>query len=216
MISLNTVNCPNCNTVYKYRLKLPVALSCPHCFYGFMIQENREITGTGLKWKNPNDFSVLKLNTKGVYKDKEFELIGRIRSVDTLSVSNEWLMHFNDGSLMWLIENGLVYFIVDPQVLPISEINLEKKHTGNTINLNEKKYIYTETSRQLVFNTQGEIPLDALNDESYEKYEFTAKDNSDFVTVCDFGKDGVEAYACNLIDIKDLELSFINEYTDWI
>lgn len=212
------ITCPGCKTILTYKLTTPIAIRCNACTSVFFLEKDGD-NATFVKkyYVPPVDRSVLKLNAKGNYQNKNFELIGRIRSVNTFAISNEWLMYFQDGSYMWLAENSACYFIVSVQPISLKSVDLKGKKAGKILRIKEQEYTITEISKQQSFEIEGEIPLDCYTDEKLFKYELIASSkNNEFATVVFYERDLIEAYLSTSVELSSLNLKGINEFKDWI
>ena len=208
-------SCPGCGFAETPKLALPVAICCSNCRAVFSALADQQVEDNGLKWTVTNEISIIKLGTKGVFKGRSFEIIGRARSVTSMATSNEWLMDFGDKTYAWLTESNSSYFVFETKALPLGIPDIKSKQAGHVIRLNQRDYAITEISKQVAFALEGQIPYEAYNDEDYFKYELKASNNDGYATICIFDKNKVEAFTGDKIKPEDLKLSNINEYSDW-
>ena len=208
------ITCPGCKTSLTYKLAVPVAIHCKYCYSVFMLQsENDPYLTVKKNYKPPVDLSVLKLSAKGTYLNKKFEIIGRIRSVNTFAISNEWLMYFYDGSYMWLSESSLSYFVVSKEPFTVLKNELKGRTAGKIVTIRQSEHFFiTEISKSLSFDFEGEIPLDAYTDRAFFKYELTGKKKGDYATVIIHEREIIEAFFSKKVELNDLDLKGINEF----
>jgi hypothetical protein len=211
-----TFVCPNCEHINAYKLNLPIAIACQSCDLSYLVDENNSTKVLNSEYRKLNTISVLNLQTKGIYKGESFQLIGFIRSVNTLSISNEWLMYFESGTYKWLTESAFRYFVFDPKAIPMSSNAIKGNTPGNTVLINSKAYVLVEITKQIDFYSSGEIPADSYNDNSFFKYELVAKDSSDFASVCIYSQAQIDAYLGDKVQLEDLHLEKATTFKDWI
>lgn len=211
------VTCLGCQKSITYQLALPIALHCSACGAVFSVQLESGPTFVKKHDNPPADRSVLKLKATGTYLGQQFELIGRIRRVNTFTINNEWLMYFQDGSHMWLTECNLCYFVVSPQSVNLNSIELKGKKAGRIVKIKDQEYRITEISKQLHIEIEGEVPLDANIDEQFFKYELIGLQRAnEYATIILYEKDEVETFLSTEVELSSLDLSGINEFKDWI
>jgi len=207
--------CNNCKQQNTYSLNLPIVISCNSCSSSFIVDETKSIVDLAAEPLKLNTVSVLNLQTKGISKGEPFELIGFIRSVNTLFISNEWLMYFESGKYLWLIESSFRYFVSDSKVIAMSSHAVKGIVPGRIVNINSKEYVLLEITKQIDFYFQGEIPVESYNDSSFFKYELVAKDESNFASVCIFSAAQIDASFSEKVQLEDLQLEQTNVFNDW-
>lgn len=213
----NNFNCPACGTTYSFKISKPLVICCPGCGKTYTIHQNSSITDTGHVFKMPEEISLIRLGVKGTYSGLAFEIVGRIKSVTTYTSSNKWLMWFEgSGSYSWLAENNLTYFVYEPEESPINSSVIKSKKAGSTVEMAGNFYQLTEIAKQLEFYMQGELPEATLNTEHYYKIELSKMDVTQFATICIYEKNDADIAYGKLVSIKELGLSNINEYKDWL
>jgi hypothetical protein len=210
------ITCAGCKKNIAYQLAFPIALHCNACMAVFSVQLESGPTYVKKYYTPPPDRSVLKLNTTGNYLGKRFELIGRIRNVNTFAISNDWLMYFQDGTYMWLTECNLSYFVVSTQSVNLNSIELKGKKAGRIIKIKDQEYRITEISKQLQMEIEGELPMDAYTDEQFFKYELIGLQRpNEFATIILYEKDILETFLSKEVTLSSLKLEGINEFKDW-
>ncbi|HET6224982.1 MAG TPA: hypothetical protein VFF27_01795 [Bacteroidia bacterium] len=211
------VTCPGCKKSLSHKLVPPLLLHCNACTAVFTLHLPGDHTFVKTYYNPPIDCSVLKLGVTGIYLNSDFELIGRIRSVNSFAISNEWLMYFQDGTYKWLTESTASYFVVDNQSILLNSREVKDKKAGSNVKIKDHKYRITEISKQLLIETEGEIPLDAYSDDDYFKYELiNLEKENEFATIVLHNKDELETFFSKKVELNSLDLKGVTDFKDWI
>lgn len=208
------LTCPSCHTIVNHRLNLPLVITCTSCNTTLLAEKDKEVISAEAKWSSPSEISALKLFSKGKYEGKDFELIGRIRSISSSNISNDWLMYFKDGSYRWLSETMFTYFISEAKPFSLTAAAIKDCKGGSIVRIGNDNYIVNDISKQIQLEVEGEIPFDSYNDEPYFKYELISALNTGWATVCIYDKNTIEGTMCKKVELSDLQLSAIVEYKD--
>lgn len=209
------LTCPSCQAIVNHRLNLPLVVTCTSCKNTLVAEKDKAVIPAEAKWSNPSEISSLKLFAKGKLEGKDFELIGRIRSISSSVISNDWLMYFKDGSYCWLSETMFTYFISEVKPFPLTAAAIKDCKGGSIVRIGNDNYIVNDISKQIQLEVEGEIPFDAYNDEPYYKYELISALNTGWATVCIYDKNTIEGTMCKKVEFRDLQLKGIVEYNDW-
>jgi hypothetical protein len=203
---INKFTCPDCAVQTELKIALPLYINCPACGIIYNIDKEKNYLKTFLPQRKLQPLKTIELSAKGKYKDKVFQIVGHIRSINTNSVSNEWLMKFDDGKEMWLIENGFNYFVFESEQTVIASGILKGKKVGSIIIINATEYTIIDLSKQIEFQMEGQIPDNCFNNTPYFKYETVASSKDNLISICIFDKDIIEAYKGEVVDYKSLQL----------
>lgn len=212
----NKFTCPDCAVQTELKIDLPLYISCPACGIIYNIDKEKNYLKTFLPQHKLQPLKTIELTAQGKYKDKVFQIVGHIRSINSNSVSNEWLMKFEDGKEMWLIENGFNYFVFESEQTVIAPGLLKGKKVGSVIIINTTEYTIIDLSKQIEFQMEGQIPDDCFNYTPYFKYETVARTKDNLITICIFDKDIIEAYKGEAVDYQSLQLPQLNQFKNWI
>lgn len=218
MLTGKLFTCPDCSKSYTYRLTTSVSICCTGCGNVYSVEKNGNILNEEMNCKIASDDKLLiSIGATGTFNGEPFNIIGRIRSVTNLSISNEWVMWFEKtNSFKWLIESGLTYFVFESATFPITASVLKSQSPGSVIQLDNDSYVITEAARQIQFKMEGEIPEESLNVKDFLKIELTKSYGKKFASICVYSKDAVDVTYGQLINITDLKLSTITKFSDWL
>lgn len=123
-MSQPTSNCPSCGAPVKFRWSSAVQTICPFC-KTIVVRTDLELTNAGKVADLPPDPSPIQLLTEGTYKNKKFQVAGRLVYEYEQGGWNEWHIVFADGASGWLSDAQLQYAISfqvpQPPALPASD-----------------------------------------------------------------------------------------------
>lgn len=215
-VIIDKFTCPNCSVQTELKISRPLYVSCPSCRIVYNFDKEKNVIKTFFPERNLQPIKTIELATTGTYQDKSFQLVGHIRSVNTNSVSNEWLMKFGDGKEMWLIENGFNYFVFESEPIVISSGLIKGKKVGNIINIQSSEYTIVELSKQIEFQMEGQIPENCFNDQAFFKFEAIGESKDKLISICIFDDETIEAYKGVTIQYMSLKLSNADKFKNWI
>lgn len=212
----NKLPCPNCSVLQDLYIDGHLFNTCKACGCQYFIDKEKNTSTIEVKNPSRSSFSFVAIGSTGKYKARAFEIIGHIRSIDKNSISNEWLMLFSNGELLWLIESAFSYFVFDSKPIMLPSGFFNDKKVGSSISIELKDYFITELTKQVEFEAHGQLPKNCYNDEPYFRYEAVSLTTKDYVSICIFDVDNIEAYRGNAVTLKSLELSTFNDFKSWI
>ena len=93
-------NCPSCGKSHPNKLRQPWLVACAHC--GARIEG---VPGLPAKYFGlVDDWSPIKIGTTGRYKDKSFEVTGRVRLLFKSDFRNLWCASY-EGGMLWICQS---------------------------------------------------------------------------------------------------------------
>jgi predicted RNA-binding Zn-ribbon protein involved in translation (DUF1610 family) len=103
--------CPSCNTAHRVRGSASYLVLCPACGQVIARTKNYESVPQSVM---PDDWSVVQLGSTGVYKEKPFEVIGRVRLQFRQDYKNFWCIWYDTlDKYGWLAESFGEYIVFE-------------------------------------------------------------------------------------------------------
>lgn len=142
--------CPDCQRPVTARSAAANVIVCPHCYAPI------KKTGDGHLKERINllvvkeECTPIQIGTRGEWKGKKFEVIGRVRSVFVEDYSNYWTILFDEGDLLMLVESFGQFAIYEKTVLDIDvsfSMILRMDYGAETRELNNNKHYTFERQR---------------------------------------------------------------------
>ncbi|MBL0329040.1 MAG: DUF4178 domain-containing protein [Bacteroidetes bacterium] len=215
-VNLNRFTCPGCSAQTELLLALPLFIICPYCGNNYQVNADKTAVATGLRKRDLQPIKTIALGATGKYQNKSFTIIGHIRSINTSSINNEWLMKFSDGTEKWLIENVFSYFVYDTDAIALTHAQTKVNKMGSSIHVKSKAYVIYDLTKQVEFQMDGQIPENCFNDEAYFKYETINWESGNLLSVNIYSKELIEGFMGKKIALAELELSTLKEFEQWM
>lgn len=205
--------CPSCSGRVIANSAVALCVVCPSC--SAFIGRNgsaylTERTGRTV----PEDMTPQRQGTKGKYKDKPFEVAGRIRYEMDGAYCNRWLIVFNDDKWGWLEESCGDYTVLDTRV-EMSTAQVKGAKPGNTITLKDNlEYAITRLDSNKGYTCEGDLPALPHSEPKFIRIELI---NGSKVVIADVhGKDEIVAWQGERLDLENLTLTQLRESNEWV
>jgi hypothetical protein len=152
-------NCPNCGAAVQFRWSGAVQTTCEYC-RSILVRRDVNLEKVGEIGDLPREVSPIQIGTEGTYRNKAFQVVGRILYEYEEGGWNEWHIVFNDGTSGWLSDAQLEYTIsfltAPPEVLPPGDqIARARQFTWGGV-----RYEVTSVTRAHYRGVAGELPFE--------------------------------------------------------
>jgi hypothetical protein len=161
----------------------------------------------------PDDASPIQLGTEGIYRNRAFQVIGRIVYEYEQGRWNEWHLIFSDGQSGWLADAQLEYavsFLTPPPARLPSDGAVVR---GNDFEWNGAVYHVTSITRAHYVGVEGELPF-----EYWDKQDLTFVDlrsyDARFATI-DYSEDPPLLFLGEAVEYDELRLKNVREFEGW-
>lgn len=214
-IQVGIINCPVCVRRIDCKTSFPSLVICSNCVCSYQrkgntvdfLQQERAVL---------EDMTPLRLETRGQYENKTFEIIGRIQYNFEKNYRNLWALLFADGMYAWLSEAYGDYVILGKKNLPLNAPVIANLKAGRTVELTGgKSYDVDRVDRNISIQMEGELP------------EYT-RDNTGFMCV-ELSMGGEEkalihmlahyktvVYTGSIRPFESFKFTHLRELRDWI
>lgn len=200
-------NCPACGAPVEFRASSSLVTICEFCH-----------SAVGRGDKNPEDHgkvadlaelkSPLMLGMSGKYRDKKFDVVGRVQySHPSGAMWNEWYLLFPGEVWGWLAEaQGRFYMTFEKRLKSTASIApFESVQLGTPFELMKSQLTVTEKATALVHSAEGEIPWE-VRPGAEHRYADLRGDEGLFATL-DYTSDPPVVYVGHAVDPETLQLS---------
>lgn len=200
-------NCPACGAPVEFRASSSLVTICEFCH-----------SAVGRGDKNPEDHgkvadlaelkSPLMLGMTGKYRDKEFNVVGRVQyRHPSGAMWNEWYLLFGGEVWGWLAEaQGRFYMTFEKRLKSSTTITpFESVQLGESFELMKSQLTVTEKAVAHVHSAEGEIPW-AVRPDAEHRYADLRGDNGLFATL-DYTSTPPVVYLGYSVDPTTLQLS---------
>jgi hypothetical protein len=203
--------CPSCGAPVQFRWSGAVQTTCEFC-RSILVRHDVDLTRVGQVGDIPEDPSPIQMGCEGVFREKAFQVVGRIVYSYEQGVWNEWHILFQDGSSGWLSDAQLEY-VVSSLFSSDNVQNPAELERGWYAVWLERKNIVTSITRAHYVGVEGELPF-----EYWDKAEVVFADlrshDGRFATI-----DGTEQppllFLGEFVELDELKLGNLRQFEGW-
>ncbi|MET0399575.1 MAG: DUF4178 domain-containing protein [Longimicrobiaceae bacterium] len=201
-------NCPSCGAPVEFRWAGAVQTVCTYC-QSVLVRHDLDLEAVGRKSLPPPVTSPVQLGTRGRYRDRPFEVTGRIAYEYERGGWSEWHLAFGDGRTGWLSDAQAEYAVsfLDPepgQLPPADEVR-----PGQRIRLQGTDFVASTLTRARYVGVEGELPFEYWDKEQVPFVDLKAADGS-FATL-DYSEPAPLLYVGEYVAFADLALTELRE-----
>ena len=209
---MRTANCPNCGAPITFRWSDAVQTVCEFC-RSVLVRHDVDLERVGQVASLPEDASPIQLGVEGIFRNRAFQVVGRIVYEYEHGSWNEWYLLFNDGHGGWLSDAQLEYamsVLASPTpVLPAADaITRDHKFAWDS-----GIYVVTTITRAKYAGVEGELPF-----EYWDKNELTFADlrthEGRFGTI-DYSENPPLLFLGEFVEYDSLRLKGVREFEGW-
>ncbi|HEU4558289.1 MAG TPA: DUF4178 domain-containing protein [Longimicrobium sp.] len=153
-----TAQCPSCGAPVEWISAASVQTTCRYCT-SVIVRTDVDLRDVGVKSSVPPTVSPIRLGTRGSYKGRRFEVIGRLVYAYERGRWNEWHLLYDDGATGWLSDAQAEYAIT---ALAPSATHppAEQVRPGMNAAAGGEQFTITAVTRARYAGTEGELPFE--------------------------------------------------------
>lgn len=205
-------NCPNCGAPVAFRWSSAVQTTCEYC-HSILVRTDVDLKKVGVVADLPPDSSPIQIGTEGIYRSKNFTVVGRIIYQYQQGGWNEWHLIYNDGSSGWLsdaqLEYDLSWVAQPPAALPPAD----QLQPGRPFQFNNKKFEVTSITVAQYKGVQGELPFEYWNKDA-EIFADLRTTDGDFASI-DYSEKPPLLFLGRSAQFDELHLKNLREFEGW-
>jgi hypothetical protein len=207
---MKAANCPSCGAPIQFRWSDAVQTVCEYC-RSVLIRHDVDLDRVGEAAAIPEDTSPIQLGTEGIYRNRAFQVVGRIVYEYDQGSWNEWHLIFNDGKSGWLSDAQLEYAVsfLNPPPTPLPKnITL-----ANEFHWNGAVYKVTTITQAHYVGVEGELPFEYWDKEDLTFVDLRTGD-ARFATI-DYSENPPLLFVGESLEYDDLKLTNVREFEGW-
>jgi len=213
MLRKNDVyTCPGCSTVLRVRGTASYLLVCPSCG-----KETANKSSNIQHSVMPEDWSVVQLGTTGLYKEKAFEVIGRIRLQFRNDYKNFWCVWYDASNQYgWLAESFGEYILCENIFIDMdNREDLSRFRAGDKFVLHNDTTVVTDYIDKCEWiSLEGEL----CHWPNYQRgfLSVQAQNNEGIAAYFNLVRDEKGKFLVGqMVKFSDLNLKSIREWDEW-
>jgi predicted RNA-binding Zn-ribbon protein involved in translation (DUF1610 family) len=152
------VACPACGAEVRFHATTSVLAVCPYC-QSTLLRDADSVRDIGKMAALLDDYSPLQIASCGIWKGRQFTVVGRIQLAYDAGMWNEWHLLFDDGSSGWLSESVGQYVLTLPQALPPAPPAFDSLHPGLCWEYKGTLYTFSDIRQARCVSGEGELPF---------------------------------------------------------
>lgn len=207
-----TANCPSCGAPVQFAWSSAVQTACPYC-HSILVRHDVDLEKVGIVADLPPDASPIQLFTEGIFDNRRFTVIGRIRYEWEQGGWNEWHILFSDQSTGWLsdsqAEYAVSFLVAPPAPLP----GADQIRPGNMLRISGAPFYVTHLTPVRYIGFEGELPFTTTGRSEFLTADLRTSD-ARFATI-DYSETPPLLFAGRFAGFDELRLSNLREFEGW-
>jgi DNA-directed RNA polymerase subunit RPC12/RpoP len=201
-------SCPSCGGEMKFVSKSTLYAACPYCS-SLILRKDLDVELVGKLGQLQDDGTPVQLGTRGRYRGRGFQVIGRIQYRFGAGFWNEWYLDI-DG---WLGETQGMYAVLF-RVQPAERIpKYFELSVGATVTIAGKPYDVKEKQASHCVGGEGELPFAIESDYEAPVADLVGPD-ARFATI-DYSEEPPLVFAGEYVEFDQLEFTNLRQVPGW-
>ena len=207
-----TAECPSCGGPVQFAWSSAVQTACPYC-RSILVRHDVDLEKVGIVADLSPDASPIQLYTEGVFDNRRFTVVGRIRYEWEQGGWNEWHIVFGDQASGWLsdaqAEYAVSFLAAPPEPLPPPG----SIRPGAMLRISGAPFYVTHLTPVRYIGFEGELPFTTT-----DRSEFLTADlrtfDARFATI-DYSEQPPLLFAGRFASFDELRLTNLREFEGW-
>ncbi|MGL6045037.1 MAG: DUF4178 domain-containing protein [Vogesella sp.] len=151
------VACPACGAEVRFHATSSVLAVCPYC-QSTLLRDADSVRDIGKMAALLGDYSPLQIAASGIWRGRQFTVVGRIQLQYDAGVWNEWHILFDDGQSAWLADSLGQYVLTHAQGPCDSAPAFDSLQAGQAWPQGKDSFIFSDIRRARCVAGEGELP----------------------------------------------------------
>lgn len=154
-----SLNCSSCGATVNFHSKASVFAVCSFC-KSTLVRHDMDLEAVGEMADLQDDWSPFQLGSQGMFEEKKFELVGRLRITYSAGFWNEWFAWFDGDKIAWLAEaQGFLALCFPSNAAPPNKDSLQP---GRALTLDSQSFQVDDMRKVSCLYSEGELPINAM------------------------------------------------------
>ncbi|MEY2563428.1 MAG: hypothetical protein QOH88_1621 [Verrucomicrobiota bacterium] len=212
-MAARVLDCPQCGAPVTFRSSIAVFAVCESC-RSMVVLHGADLTSIGVMAALPPDLSPFQIGTRGEWKGRGFEIVGRLRVEWEQGSWNEWCIIYDAKTTGWLAEaQGLLMIsFPTPAGDPLSA-EADSYSPNESLQINGATWTVTDVKTVTYRAAEGELPFAAPPQESRTSVDLVGTKGG-FATI-ELDGDEAELFAGEYAEFTALNLANLKPVPGW-
>ncbi len=209
---MTKANCPSCGAEVSFKSKVTLYVACSYC-NSLVVRNGLDLERIGTIGELHDDGTVIQLGTRGNYKGRTFEAIGRLQARYAAGWWNEWYLTFGGAADGWMGEAQGNYTIsfatkIGEPIPPFAELAV-----GRKLRLGGTPFEVRDLESARVTGVEGELPFEAKMGYDASLADLGTADGR-FATI-DYSEEPPLVFIGEEAGFAELSLTHLREIEGW-
>jgi hypothetical protein len=204
--------CPNCGARVEFRWSSAVQTVCPFC-RSILVRQDLDLKKVGTVADLPPSSSPIQLGTAGRYRQKGFEVVGRIVYEWDQGGWNEWHVVFNDSASGWLSDAQAEYAVSFLAPDSAARPPAGTVQPGEHVTWQGKDYEVTAVTVAHYRGVEGDLPFEYWDKRDVVFADLMTTDGG-FATI-DYSESAPLVFVGEYVEYRDLALTNLRRFDGW-
>lgn len=151
------VACPACGAEVRFHATSSVLAVCPYC-QSTLLRDAGSVRDIGKMAALLDDYSPLQIASSGVWRGRQFTVVGRIQLQYDAGVWNEWHVLFDNGESGWLADSVGQYVLTLSQGRRDDAPAFDRLRPGQPWRLGKDTFVFCDIRQARCVAVEGELP----------------------------------------------------------
>jgi len=212
-MSERVLDCPQCGAPVKLRSAAAVFTVCEHC-RSMVVVKGASAEAIGEMATLPPDLSPFQIGTRGEWKGRGFEIVGRVRVEWAEGSWNEWCILYNATITGWLAEaQGLLMVSFATEIDHPLSADARDYVAGKQLQINGQRWTVNDVKQVTCRASEGELPMAATPASKRLSVDLFSA-NSGFASV-ELADGGAEIYIGEYAAFDELKFANLRPVPGW-
>jgi hypothetical protein len=205
-------NCPSCGAAIRFLSKVSLYAVCPSCS-SFVMRHDMDLERIGVIGELQDDGTPLQLGSRGRFRGRAFDVVGRIQLQFPAGYWNEWYLSFPGDKDGWLGETQGLYGVNFRTTILNPVPAFGQLRVGMKVQLNQELFEVKDIESATCIGGEGELPFHIESDYIAPVVDLGSP-TTRFATI-DYSEDPPLVFLGDWCEFAELELSNLRQVEGW-
>lgn len=206
------VACPGCGAPVRFVSAASLLAVCGYC-RATLLRRDLDVRQVGTMGALLADPTPVRLGTRGRYRQRPFQVIGRLQVAYEAGLWNEWFLAFDDAATGWLGDGAGTWTVSFERQVPEPLPPWGTLRPGLVVTLAGMAYEVADVRTATVTAGEGELPF--LVGSGYAARVADLRTPTARFATLDYSEDPPRVYLGEVVEFAALALEGLREIPGW-